>query len=201
MSELTAPRWTSSRLALVAVLGAINGVVTTPLAFAWTAINNAFGIIGAAAFQPMVIFQILAGILVPIRGVYLLAGTISGLANFLSGDPNGLAALYWGVAGGVAGEVALALFRWDPRKRIAIAIAAGLLYIPATNVVTFFLYGWSVDALFWIGVVVSLIAITVESTLPAIGLARWIRSTGLLRSSMFVGEPTSAPPAAEGQAA
>lgn len=175
--------WTSARLALVAVLGAVNGVLTTPIGLLWTVLNNAFGVIGAAVFQPFQIFTLLAAWLMPIRGVFLVTGVVSGFANFLSGDPSGITTLYWGVSGGVAGEVAMLIVGARPERRSILVIVAALLYIPATNVVTFFVYGWEVNAVFFIGIVLSLIAIVVESSLPAIGLGRWVIGTGLLRTA------------------
>lgn len=175
--------WTSPRLALVAVLGAVNGAVTTPFGYIWVVLNNTFGILGAAAFQPFQIFAYLAAWLVPIRGVFLLGGTISGFANFLTGDPNGITVVYWGVAGGLAGEIALAIFRGRPEKRSLIVIVAGLLYIPATNVVTYFIYGWTVDAMFVLGIFVALAAITIESSIPAIYLGKWVLRAKLLRTA------------------
>ena len=183
-------RWTSSRLALVAVLGAINGVITTPLGFAWSVINNTFGILGAAVFQPAQIFLFLAAWLVPIRGAFLLAGTVSGFANFLTGDPTGIVTLYWGVAGGLAGELALLIFRYRADRRNWIVVVAGLLYIPATNIVTFFVFGWQVNTAFWIGIGIALVAITLESSLLAILLGKWILATKLLRSAPVPATPT-----------
>src|SRR5574341_2614094 len=98
-----AQKWTTASLALTVVLGAINGALTTPIALAWVAINDALGVIGAAFFQPFIIFAAMAGWLLPRPGVYLLAMTVSGLANMLTGDPQGIVVVYWGVAGGIAG--------------------------------------------------------------------------------------------------
>jgi energy-coupling factor transport system substrate-specific component len=179
-------RWTTPRLALTVVVGAINGALLTPLGLAWVAINNAFGVIGAAIFQPFVIFTSMMAWLLPIPGVYLISNTVMGFANMLTGDPNGVATVYWGISGGVAGEIALAIYRWNPKRRTAMVIAAAALYIPATNVVTYYLYGWENNLLLWIGLLIAIVAIIVESALPGIALAKWVRSTGLLRS---FGEP------------
>ena len=123
------------------------------------------------------------GWLIPQRGVFILSNTVMGFANLLTGDPNGIACVYWGVSGGIAGEIAGQIYGWDPSKRTHIAILYGLLYIPATNVVTTFLYGWDPSSItLWIGLVLALIAITVESTFPGVGLAKWLASSGLLRT-------------------
>lgn len=177
-------KWTTAKLALTVVLGAINGAVTTPIALAWVAMNDAFGVIGAALFQPFIIFTSMAAWLIPRPGVFLLGHVISGVANWLTGDPSGgFAAVYWGVAGGIAGEVSGALFGWKAERRTAIVLVAGLLYIPFTNVVTAILYGWDPsDALFWIGAAVALVAVTLESSIPGIALARWLADSGLLRT-------------------
>jgi|DewCreStandDraft_5_1066085.scaffolds.fasta_scaffold31143_1 energy-coupling factor transport system substrate-specific component len=182
-------RWTTSRLALVVVLGAINGALLTPIAMLWVIINSAFGVIGAALFQPFAIFTSLVAWLVPLPGVYLISNTVNGFANFLTGDPSGVATIYWGIAGGIAGEIALAIFRYNPKRRTAIVILAAALYIPFTNIVTFYLYGWESNLLLWIGLVLSIIAIIVESALPGIALAKWLRRTKLLRGLEVPEEP------------
>jgi ABC-type thiamin/hydroxymethylpyrimidine transport system permease subunit len=150
----------------------------------------------------MQLFMFIACWLVPIRGVFLLSGTVSGFANMLSGDPSGVTDIYWGIAGGLAGEVALAAFRSRPEKRSWIVIVAGLLYIPATNVVTFYVFGWTVNAAFYAGIVIALAAITLESSLPAIGLGRWVMRTGLLRAApipLASSKVTAAPRAARNE--
>lgn len=175
------PTWTTSRLALVVVLGAINGALLTPIALLWVMINSAFGVIGSALFQPFVIFTTTAAWLIPLPGVYIISNTIMGFTNFLTGDPSGVATIYWGIAGGIAGEIALAIFRYNPKKRTNIVTLAALLYIPATNIVTFYLYGWENNLLLWVGLAISLVAIVVESVLPGIYLAKWLTKTNLLR--------------------
>jgi ABC-type thiamin/hydroxymethylpyrimidine transport system permease subunit len=176
-------KWTTPKLALTTVLGAIAGVVSTPFSLAWVALNNAFGILGAAAFQPWQLFTTIAGWLIPRPGVYLLAETTRGLVNMLTGDPSGIAVLYWGVAGGLAGEAAGLIYRWNPAKRTQIALLRGVLHIPFTNVVTAFLYGWDPSTwTFWLGALVAVVAITLESTIPGIALAKWLASSGLLRT-------------------
>jgi ABC-type thiamin/hydroxymethylpyrimidine transport system permease subunit len=181
-------KWTTARLALVVVLGAINGALLTPLAMVWVLVNNAFGVIGAALFQPFVIFTSVAAWLVPLPGVFIISNTIMGFANFLTGDPSGVAAIYWGIAGGVAGEVALAIYRYNPARRTAIVILAAALYIPFTNIVTFYLYGWENNLMLWVGLIVAVIAIVIESALPGIALAKWLKGTGLIRSMMVNAE-------------
>ena len=177
-----AQKWTTASLALTVVLGAINGALTTPIALAWVAINTAFGVIGAAFFQPFIIFAAMAGWLLPRPGVYLLAMTVSGLANMLTGDPQGIVVVYWGVAGGIAGELAGLIFRWNQSRRTLIAILFGVLYIPLTNIVTAFVYGWENNLLLWLGLLIGILAITLEATIPGIALAKWLASSGLLRT-------------------
>jgi ABC-type thiamin/hydroxymethylpyrimidine transport system permease subunit len=177
-------KWTTPRLALVAVVGAINGALLTPLAFVWVLVNNAFGVIGASLFQPFVIFTSMVAWLIPLPGVYLISNTIMGITNFLTGDPSGVATIYWGVAGGVAGEIALAIYRYNPARRTPIVILAAVLYIPLTNIVTFYLYGWENNLMLWVGLIVAIIAIVIESALPGIALAKWLKGTGLLRGTV-----------------
>jgi ABC-type thiamin/hydroxymethylpyrimidine transport system permease subunit len=174
--------WTTSKLALIVVLGAINGALSTPIAMAWVALNDAFGVIGAALFQPFVIFTAMAGWLLPRPGVFLLCMVVSGFANMLTGDPSGIVDVYWGFAGGVAGEIAGLIFRWNPEKRTQIVFLFGVLYIPLTNVVTAFVYGWEPNLLLWVGLIVGIVAIVLESCLPGIALAKWLASSGLLRT-------------------
>lgn len=175
--------WTTAKLALTVVLGAINGALLTPIGLAWVALNDAFGVIGAAVFQPFTILPAMAGWLIPKPGVFILSNTVMGFVNMLTGDPNGIIAVYWGVSGGIAGEIAGAIFRYRSDKRTQIVIVYGLLYIFATNIVTAIVYGWDPGtAVFWIGVVLALIAITLESTVPGIALAKWLAASGLLRT-------------------
>jgi ABC-type thiamin/hydroxymethylpyrimidine transport system permease subunit len=178
----TSESWTTSKLALIVVLGAINGALSTPIALAWVALNDAFGVIGAALFQPFVIFTAMAGWLMPRPGVFLLSMIVSGFANMLTGDPSGIVDVYWGVAGGLAGEIAGLIFRWDPKKRTEIVLLFGVLYIPLTNVVTAFVYGWEPNLLLWVGLAVGIVAIVLESCIPGIALAKWLASSGLLRT-------------------
>ena len=178
----TRESWTTSKLALIVVLGAINGALSTPIALAWVALNDAFGVIGAALFQPFVIFTAMAGWLLPRPGVFLLCMVVSGFANMLTGDPSGIVDVYWGFAGGIAGEIAGLIFRWNPERRTQIVFLFGVLYIPLTNVVTAFVYGWQPNLLLWVGLIVGIIAIVLESCLPGIALAKWLASSGLLRT-------------------
>jgi ABC-type thiamin/hydroxymethylpyrimidine transport system permease subunit len=178
-------KWTTARLALVAVLGAVNGTLITPIGLVWVLINDAFGVIGAALFQPFVILTSMVAWLIPLPGVFIISNTIMGVANFLTGDPNGVATIYWGIAGGVAGEIALAIYRYNPARRTAMVILAAILYIPLTNIVTFYLYGWENNLLLWVGLVVAIIAIVVESALPGIALAKWLKDSGLLRGAVI----------------
>ena len=178
----TRESWTTSKLALIVVLGAINGALSTPIALAWVALNDAFGVIGAALFQPFVIFTAMAGWLLPRPGVFLLCMVVSGFANMLTGDPSGIVDVYWGFAGGIAGEIAGLIFRWNPERRTQIVFLFGVLYIPLTNVVTAFVYGWEPNLLLWVGLIVGIVAIVLESCLPGIALAKWLASSGLLRT-------------------
>ena len=143
--------WTTSKLALVVVLGAINGALSTPIALAWVALNNAFGVIGAALFQPFVIFASMAGWLLPRPGVFLLSMVVSGFANMLTGDPSGVVDVYWGVAGGLAGEIAGLIFRWNPKKSTQIVLFFCRLFIPLNHTLTAFFFGWQPNLLFWGG--------------------------------------------------
>jgi len=189
LATTTRPTWTTARLALVVVLGAINGALLTPIGLLWVMLNSAFGVIGSALFQPFVIFTTLAAWLMPLPGVFLISNTIMGFANFLTGDPSGVATIYWGISGGIAGEIALAIFRYNPKRRTAIVILAALLYIPATNIVTYFLYGWDNNLLLYVGLAISLVTIVIESVLPGIYLAKWLLKTKLLRGVNVEVEP------------
>lgn len=190
-SERLKTRWTGPRLTMVSVLGALNGVISTPVGILWAVLNNGIGILGASLLQPYCIFTTMAAYLMPIPGVHLLSGTISGFANFLSGDVNGIIAVYLGVAGGIAGEIAMAVFRYRPEKRTWGVALANILFLPAANCVFFVLYGWNVNTSFWIGIGIATVMITLQSTLVGVLLARWVTKTGLLRSTPVSTMPPS----------
>jgi ABC-type thiamin/hydroxymethylpyrimidine transport system permease subunit len=112
----------------------------------------------------------------------LLCNVILGFADFLAGDPSGAATIYWGIAGGVVGELALWLLRYQPRHRVAMVVLAAAFYIPATNVVTYFIFGWQNNWQLYVGLGMGVIAIIVESAVPGILLGIWLKRTGLLRN-------------------
>jgi hypothetical protein len=68
-------------------------------------------------------------------------------------------------------------------------ILGAALYIPFTNVVTYFLFGWTNTWPTYVGLGLGVIAIIVESAVPGILLGKWLMTTGLIRSIYVPDEP------------
>jgi energy-coupling factor transport system permease protein len=183
-SERKSLAYTTTDIAIMAVLGVAFGLLNLVFSSLWNIASAGLGIIGGALIQCFFIAPCLAAWLIRRPGVFLITYMIASLTNMLAGNPVGVLQLYWGFAGGLSGEIGFALVGFRPNKIVLGIILGCIIFVPLANVVTYFAFGWSGTpiGLFILSLVVGMIANVVESGLVGIGLGKAVVNTGLLKS-------------------
>ncbi len=106
--------FTLLEIVIVAVVGVVNGVLGTPNAIAGRFLMTFSGAYGFLLFSCIAggfyVSACLAGYIVRKPGAATLAEVFNGIAQLLSGNPNGVVALLAGFLQGVGAEVAFASF-------------------------------------------------------------------------------------------
>jgi len=174
---------TTVDIALAGIANVAFGVLNTAWAYPWVFLNASFGIVGAALLQPFNIGPNLVAYIVRKPGIFTLSGLVMGFANMLSGDPNGINCIYWGLCAGLCGEIAFAILGYKKERMFAVIALACVLQIFGTNLTTYFIYGWSETpmGLFIAGALIGILANWVQSGLLAIWVAKALAKTGLLK--------------------
>jgi energy-coupling factor transport system substrate-specific component len=175
--------YSTTDIAIMAILGVAFGLLNLAFSSLWTVVSASFGILGGAAIQCFFIAPCLAAWLIRRPGVFLITYMIASLTNMLAGNPVGVLQLYWGFAGGLAGEIGWAIFGYMRDKIVPGIILGCIIFVPLANVVTYFAFGWAGTpvGLFVLSLVIGMIANVVESGLVGIGLGKAIANMGLLK--------------------
>jgi hypothetical protein len=99
--------YTTSDLVIMAVLGALAGVVNTWMGNVWFAANSVSPIYGAALQGTFMWAYLLSYFLVRKSGSMLIVGIIEASVEALLGNQAGLSTLGWGITQGLAAEVVM----------------------------------------------------------------------------------------------
>ncbi|MHB8502499.1 MAG: ECF transporter S component [Candidatus Acidiferrales bacterium] len=122
--------FTLIEIVIIAVVGVVNGVLGTPNAIAGRFLMTFSGTYGFLLFSLIAggfyVSAVLAGYIVRKPGAAMMAEVFNGIAQLLSGNPNGVVALLAGLLQGAGAEVAFAT--WGYRKfTLPVVLLSGAL--------------------------------------------------------------------------
>ncbi len=174
-------------LILVAVIGAIAGVVNTGTGIVWNAANAAGGPLAGAALQGAFMWAyLLAYFLVRKPGTMLMVGLIETAIEAVLGNPSGIQTLGWGFTQGVGAEVVMAITGYSSFSPIAFALA-GAAASQFGTVWTAYLFGWDstpeIVNQYWLAAPINLISGAILSGLLGYWIGQAVAKTGLVRSA------------------
>jgi energy-coupling factor transport system substrate-specific component len=174
--------YTTSDLVIMAVLGALAGVINTWMGNVWYAANTVSPIYGAALQGTFMWAYLLAYFLVRKSGSMLIIGLIEASVEALLGNQAGLSTLGWGISQGIGAEVVMAFCVYSKFGWLAFGLA-GAGASQFGTVWSFILYGWSSMQDYLIAAPINLISGFVFSGLLGYFLGKMIENTGLLRAT------------------
>jgi energy-coupling factor transport system substrate-specific component len=174
--------YSTSDLVIMAVLGALAGVINTWMGNVWFAANTISPIYGAALQGTFMWAYILSYFLVRKSGSMLIIGIIEAGVEALLGNQAGLSTLGWGITQGIGAEVVMWLCNYGKFGWLALGLA-GAGASQFGTLWSFILYGWSSLTDYLIAVPINLISGFIFSGLLGFGLGKMIENTGLLRAT------------------
>ncbi len=179
--------YTTRDLILLAVIGAIAGVVNTGMGIVWNAANAAGGpLLGATLQGTFMWAYLLAFFLVRKPGSMLVIGLIETAIEALLGNPSGVATLGWGVTQGLGAEIVMAMAGYNNFSWLAFGLA-GAAASQFGTVWTAYLFGWDSTAAivqqYWIAAPINLISGFIFSGLLGHWIGQAIAKTGLVRAA------------------
>jgi len=179
--------YTTRDLILLAVIGAISGVVNTGTGILWSAANAAGGPLAGAALQGAFMWAyLLAFFLVRKPGCMLIVGLLETAIEALLGNPSGVSTIGWGFTQGIGAEIVMAICNYSNFGPIAFALA-GAAASQFGTVWTAYLFGWDstpeIVQQYWIAAPINLISGAILSGLLGYWLGQMISRTGLVRSA------------------
>ena len=174
--------YTTSDLVIMAVLGALAGVINTWMGNIWYAANTVSPIYGAALQGTFMWAYVLAYFLVRKSGTMLIIGLIEASVEALLGNQAGLSTLGWGISQGIGAEVVMAFCMYSKFGWLALGLA-GAGASQFGTVWSFILYGWTSLQDYLIAAPINMISGFVFSGLLGYYLGKMIEKTGLLRST------------------
>ena len=174
--------YSTSDLVIMAVLGALAGVINTWMGNVWYAANTVSPIYGAALQGTFMWAYILAYFLVRKSGSMLIIGIIEAGVEALLGNQAGLSTLGWGITQGLGAEVVMWLCNYGKFGWLALGLA-GAGASQFGTVWSFILYGWSSLNDYLIAAPINLVSGFIFSGLLGFGLGKMIENTGLLRAT------------------
>jgi energy-coupling factor transport system substrate-specific component len=175
-------KYTTSDLVIMAVLGALAGVVNTWMGNIWFAANSVSPIYGAALQGTFMWAYLLSYFLVRKSGSMLIVGIIEASVEALLGNQAGLSTLGWGITQGLGAEVVMWFANYSKFGWLAFGLA-GAGASQFGTLWSFILYGWSSLADYLIAMPINLISGFVFSGLLGYWLGKLIENTGLLRAT------------------
>ena len=179
--------YTTSDLIILAVIGAIAGVVNTGTGIAWAAANSAGGPLAGAALQGAFMWAyLLAFYLVRKPGAMLIVGLLETGMEALLGNPSGVATMGWGLTQGIGAEIVMAMCNYSKFNWLAFFMA-GAAAAQFGTVWTAYLFGWDTSAelvsQYWIAAPINMISGGIISGLLGFWLGKTIERTGLVRAT------------------
>lgn len=174
--------YTTSDLVIMAVLGALAGVINTWMGNVWFAANSVNPIYGAALQGTFMWAYLLAFFLVRKSGSMLIIGIIEAGVEALLGNQAGLSTLGWGITQGLGAEIVMAFPMYSKLGWLVFGLAgAGASQLG--TLWSFILYGWSSLQDYLIAAPINLISGFIFSGLLGYFLGTMIANTGLLRAT------------------
>lgn len=129
-------------IVLVAVICAVSAVFYAGLGQLWAAITAATGPLGGVLIGLFQFGHVLAGALIPRRGVVFITSVLTTVIQAFLGDPAGLYVIGWGLTHGIGAELAFNLMNGYRRPRLSVyAIASGVAAVFG-HLFSYYLYGW-----------------------------------------------------------
>ncbi|MFZ5807703.1 MAG: ECF transporter S component [Chloroflexota bacterium] len=179
--------FTTRDLILLAVIGAISGVINTGTGILWNAANAAGGPLAGAALQGAFMWAyLLAFFLVRKPGSMLIVGLLETAIEALLGNPSGVATIGWGLMQGLGAEGVMALCNYSRAGWLAFGLA-GAAASQFGTVWTAYLFGWDttpeVVGQYWMAAPINLISGFIISGLLGFALGKMIAKTGLVRAA------------------
>lgn len=174
--------YTTSDLVIMAVLGALAGVVNTWMGNVWYAANTVSPIYGAALQGTFMWAYLLSYFLVRKSGSMLIIGVVEAGVEALLGNQAGLNTLGWGITQGIGAEVVMWFCNYSKFGWLAFGLA-GAGASQFGTVWSFVLYGWSSLQDYLIAAPINLVSGFIFSGLLAYGLGKLIENTGLVRAT------------------
>ena len=174
--------YTTSDLVIMAVLGALAGVINTWMGNVWYAANTVNPIYGAALQGTFMWAYVLAYFLVRKSGAMLVIGIIEAGVEALLGNQAGLSTLGWGITQGIGAEVVMWFCNYGKFGWLALGLA-GAGASQFGTLWSFILYGWSSLNDYLIAAPINLVSGFIFSGLLGFGLGKMIENTGLLRAT------------------
>lgn len=179
--------YTTRDLILLAVIGAIAGVVNVGMGIVWNAANAAGGPLAGAALQGTFMWAyLLAFFLVRKPGTMLILGVIEATIEALLGNPSGISTLGWGITQGLGAEAVMAMCGYQNFSLLAFAMA-GAAASQFGTVWSAYLFGWdttpAVVQQYWMAAPINLISGAIFSGFLGYWLGKTIAKTGLVRSA------------------
>ena len=174
--------YTTSDLVIMAVLGALAGVVNTWMGNVWYAANTVSPIYGAALQGTFMWAYLLAYFLVRKSGSMLIIGVVEAAVEALLGNQAGFNTLGWGITQGLGAEVVMWFCNYGKFGWLAFGLA-GAGASQFGTVWSFILYGWSSLQDYLVAAPINLVSGFVFSGLLAFGLGKLIENTGLVRAT------------------
>jgi energy-coupling factor transport system substrate-specific component len=174
--------YTTSDLVIMAVLGALAGVINTWMGNVWYAANTISPIYGAALQGTFMWAYLLAYFLVRKSGSMLIIGVIEAAVEALLGNQAGLSTLGWGITQGIGAEVIMAFCNYTKFGWLVFGLA-GAGSSQFGTLWSYVLYGWSSLQDYLIAAPINLVSGFIFSGLLGFFLGRMIERTGLLRAT------------------
>ncbi len=180
-------KYTTRDLILLAVIGAISGVVNTGMGIVWNAVNAAGGPLAGATLQGAFMWAyLLAFFLVRKPGSMLIVGILETAIEALLGNPSGVATLGWGLTQGLGAEIVMAICFYSDFGWLAFGLA-GAAASQFGTVWTAYLFGWDTSASvvqqYWLAAPINMISGFIISGLLGWWLGKMIARTGLVRAA------------------
>lgn len=179
--------YSTSDLIILAVVGAIAGVINTGTGILWAAANSAGGPLAGAALQGAFMWAyLLAYFLVRKPGSMLIVGLVETAMEALLGNPSGFATMGWGLTQGIGAEVVMAFVNYANFGWWAFALA-GAAASQFGTVWTAWLFGWDSSAAivgqYWQATPINLISGAIFSGLLGWWLGKMVQRTNLVRAT------------------
>ena len=179
--------YSTSDLIILAVVGAIAGVINTGTGIVWAAANTAGGPLAGAALQGAFMWAyLLAYFLIRKPGSMLIVGLVETAMEALLGNPSGFATMGWGLTQGIGAEVVMAFVNYANFGWWAFALA-GAASSQFGTVWTAWLFGWDSSAAivsqYWQAMPINLISGAIFSGLLGWWLGKMVERTGLVRAT------------------